>query len=126
MSTEPTPQTRPGWWLRFKSAVSYVLALEPVAVQGAIRAVLVLVAAVGLTVPEWVEPRAAGIVVAFYALVEVITTLRARKRSVPAAAVVEQVTPGGLVVAGEASELTTGEPIRPAGSLDNGGLYPQG
>ena len=123
-----TPETpRAPWWARLRAAVRYVLTLEPVAVQAVVRAVLVLAAAVGLTVPEWVEPRAAGIVVAFYALVELLTTLRARARTTADAAVVERVV-DGQVVAGPASELPTGVVVRPAGSLEGqgrGGLFPQ-
>lgn len=111
------------WWVRVKSAVRFVLDMEPVAVQAVIRAVLVLAGAVGVVVPAWVEPRAAGIVVAFYALVELLTTLRARARTEASAAVVE-VARDGVVVAGEASELETGSPIRAVGSLSRT-VFPQ-
>lgn len=36
----------------------------------------------------------------------------------PRAAVVERVTPTGVVVAGDASELPTGTPVREMGTLD--------
>lgn len=123
MSTNTTPPARESWWVRFKRAVRFVLDLEPVAVQAVVRALLVLVGSVGLVVPEWVEPRVAGAIVAFYALVEVLTTLRARAKVTPSATVVELVTPEQVVVAGPASELPTGQVIRAAGSL-TGGAYP--
>lgn len=121
MSTEIPAAGRPSAWHRFTAAVRYVLDLEPVVVQGLVRAVLVLVAAVGVTVPEWIEPRIAGVIVAAYAVVELITSAAARRRAVPVVTVVEQLV-DDRVVAGPASELPTGTDVRAAGSLE-GGLF---
>lgn len=125
-----TPATSPATsrWARIAAAVRFVLDLEPVTVQAIIRAVLVLAAAVGIAIPEGVEPRSAGAVVAFYALVELLTTLRARAKSTPSAVVVESVQPStGTVVAGPASELVTGTEIRQLGSINPNApnLFPQ-
>lgn len=108
----------PSVWARVRRVVHYLVQLEPVAVQAVVRAVFVLVAAVGVTVPEWLEPRIAAVVVAAYALLEVLTTLRARAKVTPDARVVEEVRPDGVVVAGPASELPTGHVVRQWGDVD--------
>lgn len=110
------PDARP-WWARFTAAVRYVLALEPVAVAAVWRAVVAVLAAAGFTVADHVDARVAGTIVAVYALVELLTTIRARARVTPEARVVERVNDDGVVVAGPANELPTGSPIRDAGSL---------
>ena len=111
MSTDNTAPAEP-LWARIKRAVSYVLHLEPVAVAAVWRAIIVLAAAA----------RVAGTIVSVYALIELLTTLRARALSVPLVATVEHVVEGA-VVAGPANELATGTVVRAEGSL-TGGLYP--
>src|SRR4051812_40454457 len=98
--------------------VKKILAMEPIAVQGVLRAVFVLIAAAGLTIPENFEVRTLAVVAAFYALVELVTTLWARTRVTPTAAVVERVK-DDLVVAGPANEIPTGRVIRSAGEPDS-------
>lgn len=125
--THSSSEVRVGWWSRVRAAIRYVAQQDPVRVQAVIRATLFLAAAVlggfGVAVPEGVEPWAIGVVVAFYALVEAVTTAATKRRTEASAAVVE-VARGGDVVAGEASELPTGTVVRPVGSL-GGGAFPQ-
>lgn len=116
--THTAPEA-PSLWHRIVAAIRYVLTLEPVVAQAVIRAVFVLVAATGITVPEWVEPRVVAVAVALYALVELLTTLAARRRVTPAATVVEQAV-DGTVVAGPANEIATGTVIR---QIDSGALW---
>jgi|GEM_PF-1486720 len=108
--SHPVPAAAQSWWRR-------VLAFEPVAVQAVVRAVFVLVGATGLAVPEVVEVRILATVVAFYALVEVVTTLLTRARVTPDAAVVERATTDvdslPVVVAGPANDvIPAGEVVR--------------
>ncbi|WP_263119290.1 hypothetical protein [Cellulomonas sp. RIT-PI-Y] len=106
----PTSTSSIPWWRR-------VLTLEPVAVQAAVRAVVLLVGAVlavfGLDLPDNIEPWLLGVVAAFYVAVEAITTMLARSKATPAATVVQTVEPDGTVVAGPASPLPTGAVIEP-------------
>jgi hypothetical protein len=104
---------RAHWWTRLGAAVRYLLDMEPVAVAAVWRAVLVLAAAVGLTVPDVVDSRVTAGIVAFYALVEVVTTIAARRRSTPWAGAVE-VVQDGQRIAGEASPVATGTVLGPA------------
>lgn len=105
------PTAGTSWWKQ-------ILALEPVAVQAAVRAVLLLVAAVlagfGLNLPDTIEPWLLGVVGAFYVAVEAVTTMLARRRATPTARVVQVVEPDGTVVAGPASPLADGTPLTPA------------
>jgi hypothetical protein len=93
------------WWKR-------VLELEPVAVQAAVRAVLLLAGAVlagfGLDLPDTIEPWLLGVVAAFYVAVEAVTTMLARRRATPDVKVVQTVEPDGRIVAGPASPAPTG------------------
>lgn len=96
------------WWRR-------VLALEPVQVQAAVRAVLALAAILlggfGLAVPEGVEAWAVAAVAAFYVVVEAVTTMLTRRKVTPDAKVAVVVQPDGTVEAGPASPLPTGTVI---------------
>lgn len=105
MSHALTPATDTPWWRR-------ILELEPVAVQAALRALVLLAGAVlagfGLDLPEGIEPWLLGVVAAFYVAVEAITTMLARRRATPDAKVVQTVEPDGRIVAGPASPSPTG------------------
>lgn len=107
------PNTRTPWYTRVGEALRYLLSMEPVAVAAVWRAVLVLAAAVGLAVPDVLDARVSAGIVAFYGLVEVITTVRARHRVWPTAKVVEAVD-NGQRIAGEASPVATGTVLGPA------------
>lgn len=100
----PAPAGTP-WWKR-------VLELEPVAVQAAVRALVLLVGAVlagfGLDLPDGIEPWLIGVVAAFYVAVEAVTTMLARSKATPDAKVVQTVEPDGRIVAGAASPAPTG------------------
>lgn len=60
-----------------------IVALEPVAVQAAARAVFVLAAAIGLGVSAEVQGRVLAVIAALYALIEAVTTLWARSKVTP-------------------------------------------
>lgn len=66
-----------------------ILALEPVAVQGVIRLLFVLLATAGLVIPEDVSGQILAGVAAAYALVEAATTLWARSKVTPTAKTAE-------------------------------------
>ncbi len=104
--TDSTP-----WWRR-------LLSLEPVAVQAVVRAVFVLAGTLGLTIPDEVSGKALAAVAAFYALVEVATTLWARSRVTPQDKVVQSVEPNGEILAGPASPVTTGTVVGYAATAD--------
>lgn len=91
--------------------IKRILSLEPVAVQGVVRALFVLLGIVGLSVPEHVSTAVLSAIVAAYAVVEAATTLWARSQVTPAAKVVQSVDPDGQTVAGPASPLPTGQVI---------------
>lgn len=105
------------WWSRVVEAARWVLALEPVVVQNVVRGVLVLAVAVwglfGLELDtSTVEPRIVAVVLAVYALAEVLGAIWARRRVTPDVKVVEvvpslvrdEVAQGVPIVAGKANE----------------------
>lgn len=99
-------------WAKIKAALKRVAKLEPVAVQSVVRAVFVLAATVGVAIPDEVQTKALGAVVALYALLEVAGALWARVRVTPSAKVVEEKV-GKVVVAGPANErVPAGQGIR--------------
>lgn len=120
--THAIPEARAPWWARFAAAARYVANLEPVAVAAVWRAVIVVLAATGLVVSDQVDGRVTATITALYALIELLTTIRARGKVTPVARVVEQVQ-GGSVVAGPANAIPTGVVVRPADELP---LYPGG
>ena len=87
-------------------------------VTSAVTAVLALLVAFGLPLTEEQQVAILGVT----AVVAPLVVIYARRWTVPAAQVVERVErqPEGpdLVVAGEASELPTGQTVRAAGTLD--------
>ena len=89
-----------------------ILQLAPVAVQAAVRALVLLVGAIlagfGLDLPAGIEPWLIGVVAAFYVAVEAVTTMLARSKATPDAKVVQTVEPDGRIVAGPASPAPTG------------------
>jgi hypothetical protein len=103
-----TPDTGTSWWKR-------ILTLEPVAVQAAVRAVLLLAGAVlagfGLNLPDGIEPWAVGVIAAFYVAVEAVTTMLARRKATPDVKVAQIVEPDGRIVAGPASVAETGSTL---------------
>lgn len=120
--THTLPESRAPWWSRLVAALRYVANLEPVAVAAVWRAVIVVLAAAGLVVSDQVDGRVTATITAVYALLELLTTIRARAKVTPVARVVEQVH-DGAVVAGPANVIPTGVVIRPADDLP---LYPPG
>jgi uncharacterized membrane protein len=118
-------------WTKVRETLRWLFALEPVAVQGAVRAVLVvataLAAVFGFSLEtEDLEARLVVLVAAVWALAEVLGALWARRRATPNVKVVEAVaTPverveAGVVVpilAGEANPEPTG---RVVGSMQVG------
>lgn len=123
--THEAPESTASVGARFVAAVRYVLRMEPVAVTAVWRAIVVLLGSAGLSISDTLDGRVVAVVAAFYVLVELLSTIRARGKVYPAAKVVEAIDERGagtdVVVAGPASELTTGEYVRPAGSLTPGG-----
>lgn len=107
MTHAAPPAAGKSWWGR-------ILELEPVRVQAAARAVLVLatlfLGGFGVAVPEGVEPWVIAVIAAFYAAVEAVTTALARRKSTPDVKVAVVVQPDGTVEAGPAS-LPTGTVI---------------
>lgn len=110
-------------WTKVREALRWVLALEPVAVIGAIRAALVLGVAVWalfgyeLDTSE-VEPKLAAVVGAFYLLAEVLTGLWARGKATPNAKVIEAATdPRALEEGGESVVVAGGASPRPDGTV---------
>lgn len=97
---------------------------EPVAIGAAIvaavQAVLGTLAAFNLPVTEAQQTAIIGLTGALIVLTGAVAAL-IRSRSTPSAKVVEQLDPDGSVVAGEASELPTGEYVRTIGSGDEPG-----
>ena len=95
-------------------------AREPVAIimagAAAVSASLTLAVAFGLEVTA--EQREAILTTGVsWAVLLVVLIPLIRARVTPRAAVVERVTPEGVVVAGEASELPTGTQVREIGTL---------
>jgi len=77
-------------------------------------AIVALLVAFGVPLTEDQKVAILGLV---GVLAPVIVALVTRGRVTPNAAVVEGLNSSGIVYAGEANELPTGEPIREAGSL---------
>ena len=94
---------------------------EPVALimaaAAAVSATITLLAAFGLTLTDAQRDAILTTGVAWAVLLVVLIPL-VRSSVTPRAAVVERVTPAGVVVAGDASELPTGTPVREIGTLD--------
>lgn len=94
---------------------------EPVALimaaAAAVSATITLLAAFGLTITEAQRDAILATGISWAVLLVVLIPL-VRSYVTPRAAVVERVTPAGVVVAGEASELPTGTPVREMGTLD--------
>ncbi|WP_347042008.1 hypothetical protein [Brachybacterium nesterenkovii] len=92
--------------------------LSTATVTSAVTAVLALLVAFGLPITDGQTAAILGVV----AVAAPLIVIYARRWTVPAAQVVERVerqpTGPDLVVAGEASELPTGTPVRAAGSLN--------
>lgn len=86
------------------SVIKRILALEPVAVQGVVRLLFVLLATVGVTVSDEVSGQALAFIAAAYALLEAVTTLWARSKATPTVTVVEKIDSAGDKVAGPANE----------------------
>lgn len=106
-----TPTADAPWWRR-------ILSLEPVAVQAVARALFVLAGTLGLTISDDLSGRVLAAIAAFYALVEVTTTLWARSRVVPQDKVVQTVEPTGEILAGPASPAPTGTVVGYASAPD--------
>ena len=83
-------------------------------IVAAATAVLALLVAFGVPLTEDQKVAILGLV---GVLAPVIVALVTRGRVTPNAAVVEGLNSSGIVYAGEANELPTGEPIRESGSL---------
>ena len=83
-------------------------------IVAAATAVVALLVAFGVPLTEDQKVAILGLV---GVLAPVIVALVTRGRVTPNAAVVEGLNSSGIVYAGEANELPTGEPIREAGSL---------
>ena len=83
-------------------------------IVAAATAVIALLVAFGVPLTEDQKVAILGLV---GVLAPVIVALVTRGRVTPNAAVVEGLNSSGIVYAGEANELPTGEPIREAGSL---------
>lgn len=82
-------------------------------ITAAATATIALLVAFGLPLTDAQQQA----ILAVVAVAAPILVIAARRWTVPASTVVEQVR-GGVVVAGEASELATGTPVRTLGSLD--------
>lgn len=65
------------------NVIKRILALEPVAVQGVLRLLFVLLATVGVTVSDEISGQALAFVAAAYALVEAVTTAWTRSKVSP-------------------------------------------
>ena len=83
-------------------------------IVAAATAVIALLVAFGVPLTEDQKVAILGLV---GVLAPVIVALVARPKVTPNAAVVEGLNSSGIVYAGEANELPTGEPIRESGSL---------
>lgn len=83
-------------------------------IVAAATAVIALLVAFGVPLTEDQKVAILGLV---GVLAPVIVALVTRGRVTPNAAVVEGLNSSGIVYAGEANELPTGEPIRESGSL---------
>ena len=83
-------------------------------IVAAATAVIALLVAFGVPLTEDQKVAILGLV---GVLAPVIVALVTRGKVTPNAAVVEGLNGSGIVYAGEANELPTGEPIREAGSL---------
>jgi hypothetical protein len=83
-------------------------------IVAAATAVLALLVAFGVPLTEDQKVAILGLV---GVLAPVIVALVTRGKVTPNAAVVEGLNSSGIVYAGEANELPTGEPIRESGSL---------
>lgn len=86
------------WWKR-------ILKFNPVEVQAVARAVLVLAAGFGITVGDDLNTQIMVIIAAFYALVETVGVLIAKKSVTADAKVLERVNSQGQVVAGKANDM---------------------
>ncbi len=83
-------------------------------IVAAATAIIALLVAFGVPLTEDQKVAILGLV---GVLAPVIVALVTRGRVTPNAAVVEGLNSSGIVYAGEANELPTGEPIRESGSL---------
>lgn len=105
MSHVAVPAAGDPWWKK-------LLKLEPVVVTTVVRAFFVFLGTLltyfNVTLPEGLEAWVVAVVLAAYALIETITALVARARAVPTVKVVQEVTPDGTILAGEASPAPTG------------------
>lgn len=103
--TETSDATAP-WWRR-------VLDLEPVLVATAVRAIVAVLAAVGILLPGDLEAWTVGLFVAVAAAAEAVLAIWSRLKVTPVVKVVEQVDAFDQVVAGPANDrVATGEYIR--------------
>lgn len=93
------------WWQRIKT-------FEPALLRAVLAAAVVVATAIGLDISD-VTGRVDVAWTAIFGVLPLLQGWWTRSAVTPAAAVVEEVRPNGVVVAGPASPLPTGTPVNP-------------
>lgn len=104
MSHLAAPNDLP-WWRR-------LLALEPAVVKGVVAALVLLAGVWGIDLADLGVQVEQTVTIIWGTLVPLLTSAWIRTSVTPSARVVEVVTPSGAVVAGPASPLRDGTPVR--------------
>lgn len=113
--TGPEHAARTTLWQRIRAAARFVAAMEPARVQALWRAVLAVLVAAGVTIPEVVDVRVAGTIAAVYVVLALWQAEATRARVVPMARVEQraaELSASGQVQAAVAAEVVTAAAVQ--------------
>jgi len=92
-------------WIKAREVLRYMRTMEPARVQAIWRAVIGLLAAVGVVIPGWLDGRVSAVIAAVYVLLTITQGEQTRSKVIPVARVHASLT--ALALSTQSPKVTT-------------------